>query len=163
MKFLLNSLFIISLSFCFNLLYAETKSFSLQCTGKSQFEIVGSPGVKEEIKTVLGNFAGMSLETISIKVSQEIFEILGFKNGAGNTDQGWLTMKNEDDFTISFMAPNSCPHLFFNPSLTYFNGKKGNPIVIQNIRDLDIPITEEITYFNRDQIVDNISLETQED
>jgi len=52
MKFLLNSLFIISLSFCFNLLYAETKSFSLQCTGKSQFEIVGSPGVKEEIKTV---------------------------------------------------------------------------------------------------------------
>ena len=43
-----------------------------------------------------------------------------------------------------------CPHLFFNPSLTYFNGKEGNPKVITAVRDAGIPITEEITHFNRE-------------
>jgi len=56
---------------------------------------------------------------------------------------------------VSIMKPNMCPHLFFNPSLTYFNGGK-NPEIIEAIRKLDIPITEEITYFNKEGLVDNI-------
>jgi hypothetical protein len=54
------------------------------------------------------------------------------------------------------MKPFSCPHLFFNPSLTFFNGKENNPKVIQKIRDLNIPITQEITAFNEEGLVDNI-------
>jgi hypothetical protein len=53
------------------------------------------------------------------------------------------------------MKPLTCLHLFFNPSLTYFNGGN-NLAVIENIRKLGIPITEEITHFNKDGIVDNI-------
>ena len=53
------------------------------------------------------------------------------------------------------MAANSCPHLFFNPSLTYFNSGR-NPEVIAGIRAAGIPISEEITIFNKEGRVDNI-------
>jgi len=56
---------------------------------------------------------------------------------------------------VSFMQPNSCPHLFFNPSMTYFNGKNNLPIIAK-IREAGILITEEITHFNQEGIVDNI-------
>jgi hypothetical protein len=55
------------------------------------------------------------------------------------------------------MAPNACPHLFFNPSLTYFNGKN-NLQIIENIRKSGVDITEEITVFNKEGIVDNVIL-----
>ena len=45
----------------------------------------------------------------------------------------------------------------YNPSLTYFNGGKNLP-VIAAIREAGIPITEEITHFNEDGIVDNVIL-----
>jgi hypothetical protein len=50
------------------------------------------------------------------------------------------------------MKPFSCPYLFYNPSLTFFNGKENNPKVIQKVRDL----TEEITAFNTEGIVNNV-------
>jgi len=53
------------------------------------------------------------------------------------------------------MQPYSCPHLFFNPSMTFFNGKE-NLQIIERIRNLDIPITEEIREFNKEGIADNI-------
>ena len=54
------------------------------------------------------------------------------------------------------MNPLMCPHLFFNPSLTYFNGKENNPKVIKRLRELKITITEEITHFNDKGIADNV-------
>ena len=48
-----------------------------------------------------------------------------------------------------------CPHLFFNPSLTFFNGEN-NLKIIDQINNLNIAVTEEITVFNEDNIVDNI-------
>lgn len=36
------------------------------------------------------------------------------------------------------------------------NKLKSNLAIIQKIRDLQIPITEEITHFNKEGIVDNI-------
>ena len=59
------------------------------------------------------------------------------------------------DFTITLMKPMTCPHLFFNPSMTYFNGKK-NLSIIEKIRQLNIPIAEEITHFNNEGIADNM-------
>ena len=109
----------------------------------------------ESSDAVLGNFAGMSLETTDIHRSVGLWEALGFEKGMGSVEQGWVTYTNADQFTVSFMKPNSCPHLFFNPSLTYFNSGK-NPEVIEKIRALGIPITEEITAFNKEGIVDNI-------
>ena len=39
--------------------------------------------------------------------------------------------------------------------MTYFNGQK-NLAIIEEIRELNIPIAEEITYFNSEGTVDNI-------
>lgn len=107
--------------------------------------------------STLGNFAGMSLETTDINRSVALYEILGFKKTMGDIEQGWVLYANEDGMGVSFMKPGSCPHLFFNPSLTYFNGKD-NMNVIQKIRDADVPIAEEITFFNKEGIVDNVIL-----
>lgn len=103
---------------------------------------------------ILGNYMGISLESTYAEKSFEIYQILGFKLTFETTDSGFFAM-NAHDFTISIMKPNSCPHLFFNPSLTYFNGKN-NQDIIAKIRFLEIPITEEITFFNKEGVVDNI-------
>ena len=105
--------------------------------------------------SVLGNYAGLSLESTSINNSFQLWKLLGFTNQQGSIDDGWVTLSDSDGATVSLMKPLTCPHLFFNPSLTYFNG--GNNLeIIAKIRKLKIPITEEITHFNKDGIVDNI-------
>lgn len=111
--------------------------------------------LEERSFSVLGNFAGVSLESIDIGKSKAIYEILGFVKEMGSIEQGWASFKNKDGMGLSLMAPNSCPHLFFNPSLTYFNGGKNLP-VIEKIKNLGIEIAEEITVFNDQGIVDNI-------
>ncbi len=108
---------------------------------------------------VLGNYTGVSIETISIAKEKEILELLGFKPIMGDASQGWVILKNDNDFRLSLMAPNACPHLFTNPALTYFNGKEKNPKIIQKIRNLNIPIAQEITHFSKDNTIDNIILQ----
>jgi hypothetical protein len=75
---------------------------------------------------------------------------LGFSKTIGEIEQGWVGYANEDG-----MKANICPYLFFNPSATYFNGPN-NLKIIEQIRDINIPITEEIMGFNKKGIVDNI-------
>lgn len=103
-----------------------------------------------------GNFAGLSLETTDMEKSAKIWMALGYEKTMGSVEQGWVAYSNESPIGVSLMKPNSCPHLFFNPSLTFFNGKDNNPKIIQKIRDASIPIAEEITVFNKEGIVDNI-------
>lgn len=103
-----------------------------------------------------GNFMGLSLETTDMDASAAIWQVLGFEKGMGSVEQGWVTYVDAGGFGVSLMKPLMCPHLFFNPSFTYFNGKENNPIIIDKIRDLAIPITEEITHFNKEGKVDNI-------
>src|SRR5690606_15097168 len=95
-----------------------------------------------------------TLESIGINRSFKIWELLGFKHTMGSADQGWVGFSN-DELSLSIMKPQTCPHLFFNPSLSYFNGKE-NLNVIQKIRDAGVSITEEITHFNKEGIVDNV-------
>lgn len=104
---------------------------------------------------IIGNFSGLSLETTDISKSVTVWEALGFSKSMGSIEQGWVAYTSQDGLTVNFMKPLSCPHLFFNPSMTYFNG--GNNLeVIKKIRAANIPVTEEITYFNKEGIVDNI-------
>lgn len=103
----------------------------------------------------LGKFAGISLETTDMAASAALWEGLGFQQTMGSVDQGWVAFQNKDEFGLSLMHPNTCPHLFFNPSLTYFNGGN-NLAVIKKIREAGITITEEITHFNKEGIVDNV-------
>lgn len=115
-----------------------------------------APENKPPNKTsVLGNFAGLSLETNIIETSIEFWAKFGFKQTAGNIEHGWVSLTNEVGFSIGLMKYGACPHLFFNPSLSFFNGTE-NPGIIAKIRSLEIDITEEITVFNNDNLVDNI-------
>ena len=110
--------------------------------------------LKEKSTAITGNFAGLSIETLDIAKSQELWQILGFEPNAGDADKGWVSLSN-GELSISLMAPLACPHLFFNPSLTYFNGDQ-NLKAIAEIRSRDIGIAEEITVFNEEGKVDNI-------
>lgn len=111
----------------------------------------------EKSYSTLGSYAGVSLETMDIAKSIQIWSELGFTQANGAVEQGWVEYKNEEGFGISFMTPESCPHLFFNPSLTYFNSGQNLPIIAK-IKEAGIPITQEITHFNKEGIVDNVIL-----
>lgn len=105
--------------------------------------------------SALGNYSGLCIETTDMKRSGTIYEALGFTITFGDLEQPWVSLVL-GDFGISLMKPNMCPHLFFNPSMTYFNGKEGNPKVIAKVRELNIPIAEEVTHFNKEGMVDNL-------
>ncbi|MEM9822901.1 MAG: VOC family protein [Bacteroidota bacterium] len=105
--------------------------------------------------TFFGNCAGLSLETTDMVRSIHFWEILGFKKTMGAIEQGWIGLANAEGFGLSIMKALACPHSFYNPSLSYFNGKN-NLALIAKIRATGLPITEEITVFNPEGIVDNI-------
>lgn len=109
----------------------------------------------DECFAVTGIYAGLSLETTNIEQSAKIWQILGLEKTMGDLEKGWVAYQNAEGFGVSLMKPMSCPHLFFNPSMTYFNGKN-NVAIIQKIRDLGISIAEEITHFSKEGEVDNI-------
>ena len=110
---------------------------------------------EEKSYGVIGTHYGLSLETIDFAGSIKFWESLDFKIGMGAADQGFVAMFHGNGFGVSLMKQGSCPHLFFNPSLSYFNSGK-NPEIIAKLRALEIPITEEITVFNKEGIVDNV-------
>lgn len=103
----------------------------------------------------LGNFNGISIETTDMMRSGEIYKAIGFTVVYGDGSQPWYSF-DLNGFGLALMKSLNCPHLFFNPSLNYFNGKEGNPGVIAKVRELQIPITEEITHFNKEGLVDNV-------
>lgn len=104
--------------------------------------------------STLGNFMGLSLEATDVARSRAIYEALGFTL---NPNPYMVQVISPDGLGIALMEPLGCPHLYFNPSLTYFNGK-ANLEVIAKVRAAGIPITEEITVFNAEGVVDNIIL-----
>ncbi len=105
--------------------------------------------------SALGNFSGLTLETTDMHKTLQIYQLLHFKILSGAPDQGWISLMGPGDFPLAILYHGNCPHLFYNPSLSFFNGKN-NESIIQNIRELEIPITEEITAFNDQGTVDNI-------
>jgi hypothetical protein len=115
------------------------------------------PNLKPEETSLLGNFVGLSIETLDMKSALSVWTALGFHLKMGGVNQNWMTLKNDQDFCVSFMQIQTCPHLFFNPSLTFFNGKS-NFDRIQTIREKNISFAEEITHFNSENIVDNVIL-----
>lgn len=113
--------------------------------------------LEADTKAITGNFAGISIESLPFKNSISFYKKLGFNISMGDGESGWIQM-NGFDIDLSIMKMESCPHLFHNPSLTYFNGKEGNPLIIEKIRNAGIEFDEEITVFNDQGIVDNVIL-----
>lgn len=114
-----------------------------------------TPNFKLGKKSKLGNNHGMSLETTETVRLNNALEVLGFNIVMGRAEDSWFVMADESGFSVSLMKPNACPHLFFSPSFNLFNS--GNNLeVIKEIRNQGIEITEEITHFNKEGIVDNV-------
>lgn len=109
----------------------------------------------EESFGATGNFSGISIEAADVERTVAFWEALGFSKGMGDMSQGWAVYSNGGDIDVSIMKTGMCPHLFFNPGLTFFNSGK-NLENIARLREADIPITEEITCFNKEGIVDNV-------
>jgi len=105
--------------------------------------------------SLFGNNQGITIESIDIENAAKIWSTIGFKTVAGEIEQGWISLVNDEGTVINIMTPNCCPHLFLNPSISYFNGTN-NPEIIQKIRATGIEIKEEITHFNKENAVDNI-------
>ena len=105
--------------------------------------------------SLAGNFAGLSLESGEMVRTFRFWNCLGYEITHGGPEKPWMTLSNGSAVQVSVMRPQSCPHLFFNPSFTYFNGAN-NVAIIDKIREAGIDLTEEITYFNTEGIVDNI-------
>ncbi len=114
-----------------------------------------------EGQSLLGNFSGVSLETADLAASIELWRVLGFpaeeapNGGEPAADRSWVTGTSASGFPVTWMRPRMCPHLFFNPSLTFFNSGN-NLAVIEALRAAGVEPTEEITLFNDAGIVDNV-------
>ncbi|MEM9408515.1 MAG: hypothetical protein AAGA81_20960 [Acidobacteriota bacterium] len=115
------------------------------------------PRIANEEPCVPGTFAGLSLETADMKRSACIWEAVGFAVPE-DLSAAWVSCKNDEDFIVTWMAPGNCPHLFFNPSLTFFNSGR-NPEIIAILRETGVPLAEEITVFNEEGLVDNVILQ----
>ena len=105
----------------------------------------------------LGSYAGISLETARFEESIRFWQALGFERTAGAEEQGWMSLTSEAAGTVSVMKPFACPHLFFNPGLTYFNSGR-NPEILAELRRRGVEFAEEVTAFNERGEVDNVVL-----
>ena len=79
--------------------------------------------LSEDVDTLVGNFSGISMESSDMEKSLTIWQTLGFEIKMGGPDKGYVVLSHADGFGVSLMHPMTCPHLFFNPSMTFFNGK----------------------------------------
>ncbi len=111
--------------------------------------------VKRSPRSRLGDFSGLSIETLDLNHSMQFWGALGYELSSGGVDKGWLTLGCEGAINVSLMGMFSCPHLFPNPGLTYFNHGE-NLRFIRALRDARVPIAEEITQFNAKGQVDNV-------
>ncbi|NNE98890.1 MAG: hypothetical protein HKN25_07705 [Pyrinomonadaceae bacterium] len=110
---------------------------------------------KPESFGLTGNYAGLSIEAHDIDKTAKFWAALGFVHKDGDLAQGWASYSNGSGMDISLMKPLMCPHLFFNPGLTYFNSGK-NLTNIGKLREAGIEFAEEITQFNTDGVADNV-------
>ncbi|MDC1401936.1 hypothetical protein N8333_01640 [Flavobacteriaceae bacterium] len=107
------------------------------------------------LPSILGNYHGVSLETDTLQDSFTLWHKLGFK-GTFSSTSGWIELNNAGQ-QLSIQKTNLCPHSFFNPSLTFFNGQK-NKGIIDHIKQVELPIEEEVIFSAEEKIAQNIIL-----
>jgi len=110
-----------------------------------------------ESHSLCGNFMGLSIEASDLEQTGSFWELLGFELTPSKPGASWLVMQSPDGLGVNAMVPRMCPHLFFNPSFTFFNSGK-NLEIIRKIREQGVPIAEEVTHFNKEGIADNLVL-----
>ncbi len=116
-----------------------------------------SAPARSTMTSVLGNSMGIGLECFDLQKSADFYTSLGLRTLQGSVTQGWLTLGVEQEPMLSLMSLGACPHLFLNPSISYFNGGE-NVAIIDELRLRSVPLAEELTVFNQTGEVDNVIL-----
>ncbi len=80
---------------------------------------------------------------------------LGFE-GSYSPNQSWIEL-NKNGQQLSLQKAKLCPHVFHNPSVSFFNGQK-NKKIIQKIKQVELPIEEEVLFSQQEEIAQNIIL-----
>ncbi len=106
--------------------------------------------------SILGPFAGLSIEAVDPVRTVAFWTAAGWHTD-GDPSSGYVSLSRPGCTVLSVMGMHTCPHLFPNPGLTYFNSGR-NPEVIAQLRARNIPIAEEITHFSETGEVDNVIL-----
>ncbi len=124
---------------CIHLFETEEDSLGVSPSGTwvKQLTEKGT-AVNTETESSLGNYAGVCLETLDLKASFNFWQDKGFQ-GTFDPTNSWCTLTHKTGDSISLLKAHSCPHLFTNPALAFFNGQK-NKAIIQGIRKLALPI-----------------------
>jgi len=130
---------------CINLFGAQQEKITVCPSGtwiKERIENIKDPNF--DSNSLLGNYAGICIETLDIEASFIFWQAKGFK-GNFDPNASWCSLKNKNGDSLSLLKANSCPHLFTNPSLAFFNGPK-NSEIIQKIKAIDLPIKQEVIF-----------------
>jgi hypothetical protein len=113
------------------------------------------PPAADSSYSVLGKYQGATIESGNVQASYALYSTLGLQKVKGAAEKGFVILSDGKGFSVAILKAGLSPHLFFNPSLTYFNGKR-NLAIIGNIKATGTPITQEINWFNKEGVVDNI-------
>lgn len=113
---------------------------------------------QSSVESILGNYSDISIEVVDFKRSKLIWGALGYVQTGGDEKQGWIVLSKDGNTSISLITAGSCPHIFTNPGLNYFNGSN-NLEIIKKVRKSGVGIAEEITAFSKIGEVDNIILQ----
>lgn len=100
---------------------------------------------------------GLGIESGRFDTSLAFYTHLGYKSDKpANEKTAYITLTHDAGPPITLFKPNTCPHAFYNPSFTFFNGKEGNKKVIEDLTTAQVTIRQGISWFNPDGEVDNI-------
>lgn len=116
-------------------------------------EPTAAPSQPPADNSLFGTCKGVSIEAMDPVAEASFWSGLGFELRAGDPENGWASYSGHG-MGLSIMGPNFCPHLFYNPGLTFFNSGQ-NLEVIANLREAGIELTQELTCFNDNGEVDN--------
>ncbi|MDX2247396.1 MAG: hypothetical protein SF052_11490 [Bacteroidia bacterium] len=108
--------------------------------------------------TPYGTFYEVSLMTTDFQASIEWWQKAGFRLTYGNPETSSFVTLSDDLIRIGLYRPGSCPHIFNNPAITYFDSNMAEKIVAA--RESGISFAQEIT--NKENVVSDVIVETEE-
>lgn len=108
---------------------------------------------KVEASSICGAHYGIGIMAEDFVSSIDFWESLGFKLTNGTRESKSYVEMTNDTIPLGIYRPGSCPHLFENPSLTYFEKDMADRIA--KAKAAGVEFVEEITQFNEQGIVDH--------
>lgn len=105
-----------------------------------------------------GTFYEVSLMTTDFDASVVWWQKAGFFITHGNPATDNFITLSDDMIRVGLYRPGSCPHIFNNPAVTYFDGEMAEKIVAA--KEIGISFAQEITH--KEGVISDGIVETEE-